>query len=128
MAALRIRSNPPAVPSLAAKSGRRFGVRRALWVRLGGGRLRTMVLRRIVRVRASGTDLLKTSSVAGKRRFKLRRFLPPHNGDIDISRLVFDSESYASDFFGRQNSCARTGELIEHPVAAHRTIEQRVSD
>jgi hypothetical protein len=39
--------------------------------------VRTMVLRRIVRVRASGTDLLKTSSAAGKRRFKLRRFLPP---------------------------------------------------
>jgi hypothetical protein len=127
MAALRTRSNLAAPRSVAAKSGRRFGVRRALWLRLGGGRLRTSMLRRITRVRASGTDLLETSSVAGKRRFKLRRFLPPLDGDIDISRLIFDAKSDAPHFFGRQNGRARTYELIEHSVAARRRIEQRVA-
>src|SRR5580704_17646235 len=87
-----------------------------------------MMLRRIVRVRASGTDLLKTSSVAGKRRFKLRQFLPPLDGDIDISRFIFDAKSVAADFLGRQNGRARTCELIEHHIAARRRIEQRVSD
>src|ERR1700730_17842093 len=89
---------------------------------------RSLAAKDIPRVRACAADLLKTASVAGKRRFKLRRFLPPLDGDIDITRLVFESKPDASDFFGRQNSRARTGELIEHPVAARRRIEQRVSD
>ena len=80
------------------------------------------------RVRASGADLLETSSVAGKRRFKLCDVLPPLDGDIDISRLVFDAKPDAADFLGRHNRRARTCELIQHHVAARGTIEQRVSD
>ena len=87
-----------------------------------------MTLSRVIRARTSGADVLKASSVAGKRRFKLCRFLPTHDGDIDITRLVFDSKSYAPDFFGGENGRARTGELIKHRVAARRAIEQRVSD
>src|ERR1700732_4972674 len=127
MAALRTSSHLPALCSFTANGNRRSGIRRAFCSRLAGVRLR-MMLRRIFRVRVSGADVLKTSSVTGKRRFKLCRFLPPLNGDIDISRLVFDSEPYAPDFFGRKNGRTRTCELIEHSIAARRTIEQRVGD
>src|SRR3984893_9641003 len=128
MAALRTSSHLPALFSFTANGNRRAGRPRGVCSRLAGVRLRMMMLRRIFRVRASGADVLKTSSVTGKRRFKLCRFLPPLNGDIDISRLVFDSEPYAPDFFGRKNGRTRTCELIEHSIAARRTIEQRVGD
>ena len=64
------------------------------------------MLRRIIGVRASGADLLKTSSVVGKRRLKFCQFLPPLDGDVDISRLVFDAKSDTADFLGRQNGRA----------------------
>src|SRR3984893_14873549 len=89
---------------------------------------RSLTAKGFPRVRASGADLLETSSVAGERRFKLCQFLPPLDGDIDITRLVFDAISEAADFLGRQNDRARTCELIERHVAAPRTIEKRISD
>jgi hypothetical protein len=64
-------------------------------------------LRRDCHCKSLGGDLLETSSVAGKRRLKLRQPLPPFDGDINIPRLIFDAKSNATDFFGRQNSLSR---------------------
>ena len=86
------------------------------------------MVRRIVRVRANGADLPKAASVAAKRRFKLRRSLPPLDGDIDISRLILDPKSDAADFLGRQKGRARTCELIEHHVTTSGAIEKRIGD
>src|ERR1700678_1799935 len=80
------------------------------------------------RVGASGADFLETSSIVGKRCLKLGRALPPLDGDIDVSRLVFDAKAYAPDFLGRQNGGARTRKLVEHHVATRRTIEKRIGD
>src|SRR5436309_4862703 len=97
-------------------------------MRPGNRRLGTRMVRRIVRVGAHGADLPKTASVAAKRRFKLRRSLPPLDGDIDISRLILDPKSDAADLLGRQKGRARTCELIEHHVATSGAIEKRIGD
>src|SRR5580704_784576 len=110
MAALRTGSNP--------RAGRSFGA---------GGDRRVMP-RRVVRGGASGADLLEPSSIVGKRRFKLRRALPPLDGDIDVSGLVFDAKTDAPDFLGRQNGGARTRKLVEHHLATRCTIKKRVGD
>src|SRR6266571_281035 len=85
-----------------------------------------MMQRRVIG--ASGADFLKTSSIVRKRCFKIRHCLPPLDGDIDVSRLVFDAKTSTPDFVGRQNGRARTGKLIEDYVATRRTIEKRIGD
>jgi hypothetical protein len=103
-------------------------IRRALGVQLAGSWVWPMMPRRVVRVGASGADFLETSSIVGKRCFKLRRSLPPLDGDIGVSRLVFDAKTYAPDFLGRQNGRTRTCKLVEHHVTTRRTIEKRIGD
>src|ERR1700719_756282 len=87
-----------------------------------------MMPRRVVGVGTNGADFLETSSIVGKSCFKLRRSLPPLDGDIDVARLVLDATTYAPDFLGRQNGGARTCKLVEHHVATCRTIEKRIGD
>jgi hypothetical protein len=54
--------------------------------------------------------------------------LPPFDGDIDVSRLIFDAQTDSPDFLGRQNGRARTCKLVEHHVATRRAIEKRIGD
>src|SRR4029077_9125223 len=107
---------------------RRFIVRRALWMRLAGSPLRAMTARCVDRLGASGADFLETSSISGKCCFQLRPFLPPFDGDIDVSGLVFDAKADAPDFLGRQHGRARACELVEHHVATRRAIKKRIGD
>jgi hypothetical protein len=84
--------------------------------------------RRIVPVGASSADLFETPPIVRKHCFKLRRPLPPLDGDIDVSRLVFNAKTDAPDFLGRQNGRARARELVEYDFASRRTIEKRIGD
>ena len=82
----------------------------------------------LVRAGTGGADFLESPPVAGKRCFQVGDFLPPFDGDIDVSGLVFDPVTRAPDFLGRQNGRARATELVEHRVTACGAVQKCVGD